>query len=149
MPTALQGAETIADLVAFRDAEGYQAVILAGGGVTEDNVGELVKNTGVSEVHSTAKSPKTLTFAAKHLSFLTKTEPDGVQAFNIPTQSLMEYRRPGMSMCAALPPSDWSWGCAEADRVRTILQAAAESDQSGHAPRGSQQAALPHSDCRS
>jgi hypothetical protein len=42
-----------------------------------------------------------------------------------PVESLMTFRRPGMLLCAALPPSDYAWGCADADRVQRIAAAAA------------------------
>ena len=47
-PTAAQGATTLADLV--RKA-GSRLVILAGGGIREENVGDLVSVSGVREVH--------------------------------------------------------------------------------------------------
>jgi copper homeostasis protein len=51
-PTALAGADRIAQLV--RQA-GDRCVILAGGGVNEANVAELVRRTGVREVHASLR----------------------------------------------------------------------------------------------
>lgn len=51
-PNALAGADLIARLV--RQA-GDRCTILAGGGVSETNVGELVRRTGVREVHASLR----------------------------------------------------------------------------------------------
>ncbi|GLC39774.1 hypothetical protein PLESTF_000884000 [Pleodorina starrii] len=92
-PTALQGAGTIAALV---QRAGGRLSVLAGGGVTPDNAAELVALTGVSELHSSAKR--------RHVSS-------------------MSYRRPGMSMAAPHPPSDYEWNVADADIVQQIVRA--------------------------
>ena len=47
--TALEGADTIARLV---DLAGDRITIVAGGGIREDNVREIIARTGVSEVHA-------------------------------------------------------------------------------------------------
>lgn len=47
--TALEGAETLARLVA---RAGSGLVVLAGGGIRAPNVAEIVRRTGVAEVHS-------------------------------------------------------------------------------------------------
>ena len=50
--TQLAGQSTIASFVKFiRDKGDNKLKILAGGGVTEDNIKELVDRTGVREVH--------------------------------------------------------------------------------------------------
>lgn len=51
-PTALEGSAVLADL--NRRGAG-RVIILAGGGVTPENVGRLIALTGVSEVHASAK----------------------------------------------------------------------------------------------
>src|SRR5262249_10015806 len=48
-PTALEGADTIARLVA---RAGSALTIIAGGSVRADNVGEIVRRTGVREIHA-------------------------------------------------------------------------------------------------
>jgi copper homeostasis protein len=47
-PSALAGVRTIARLV---ERAGDRLVVLAGGGITEENAGEVVRETGVSEIH--------------------------------------------------------------------------------------------------
>jgi len=51
--TALEGADTIARLV---DQAGGRITVLAGGGVRESNVREIIARTGVSEVHARISS---------------------------------------------------------------------------------------------
>lgn len=51
-PTAPEGAALIGSLV---DKAGDRIAIMAGSGVTPDNIGELVRATGAREYHSTAK----------------------------------------------------------------------------------------------
>ncbi|GIL93183.1 hypothetical protein Vretifemale_20580 [Volvox reticuliferus] len=91
--TALQGADTIAELV-HRSAG--RITVLAGGGVTPTNAAELVRRTGVTEIHSTAKR--------RHVS-------------------KMSYRRPGLSMASSQPPNDFEWNVADTDVVRQLVQA--------------------------
>ncbi|GLI65870.1 hypothetical protein VaNZ11_009506 [Volvox africanus] len=92
-PTALQGADAIAGLV-HRSAG--RITILAGGGVTPANAAELVRHTGVTEIHSSARS--------RHISN-------------------MSYRRPGLSMASSQPPNDYEWNIADADIVRQLVKA--------------------------
>lgn len=54
-PTAPEGAGLIARLV---EKAGDRIAIMAGAGVREDNIGELVKRTGAGEYHSTAKTSR-------------------------------------------------------------------------------------------
>ncbi|KAG2487021.1 hypothetical protein HYH03_014391 [Edaphochlamys debaryana] len=92
-PTALQGAGTLAALCT--QAAG-RIRVLAGGGVAPDMAAELVRLTGVTEIHSAAKR--------RHASAMT-------------------YRRPGMSMCSPHPPKDYEWNTTDADTVRALLNA--------------------------
>lgn len=50
--TAIEGAETLNEIVR---AASSRIIILAGSGVTSENVSELVRRTGVTEVHASAK----------------------------------------------------------------------------------------------
>lgn len=54
-PTALEGAAVIKQLVDFTSHFSHLKV-LAGSGVTPDNVGELIVKTGVCEVHGSCKT---------------------------------------------------------------------------------------------
>jgi len=65
---ALEGKETIRKL---KEQAGDRIIIMPGGGVSEDNIEELVSSTGCSEYHMSGKSL---------------------------VQSLMEYRKPGMTV---------------------------------------------------
>jgi len=92
-PTALAGAARIAELV--RAARG-RLTLLAGGGVNERNVAELVRLTGVTEVHGSLR---------------------GIQA------SRMVIRPPDVSLGA---PPDWPADAipvADTARVRAVRQA--------------------------
>jgi copper homeostasis protein len=51
-PNASQGADTLAEIVAQAN---QRITILAGGGVTSDNVSELIRLTHVDEVHASCK----------------------------------------------------------------------------------------------
>lgn len=89
-PSALAGAARIAELV--KAAHG-RVILLAGGGVNEGNVGELVRRTGVTEVHGSLR---------------------GIQ----PTR--MMVRPPDVSLGA---PPDWPADAipvADAARVRAV-----------------------------
>ncbi|PNW70742.1 hypothetical protein CHLRE_17g732700v5 [Chlamydomonas reinhardtii] len=96
-PSAIEGADTLAALV--RRGHG-RITVLAGGGVTPGNTGELVRRCGLQELHSTAKRVE---------------------------RSQVLYRRPGMSMVSARPPQDWEWPVADALLVRRLVEAAAEA----------------------
>jgi copper homeostasis protein len=54
-PTARDGADAIADLVRRAD---HRIRIMAGGGLREDHVTELVRRTGVSEIHVRGATPR-------------------------------------------------------------------------------------------
>ncbi|KAJ9520157.1 hypothetical protein QJQ45_030077 [Haematococcus lacustris] len=90
---ALQGAGMIAQLVG---EAGHDIIVVAGGGLTEENVEEVVRRSGVLEVHSTAKRA---------------------------VFSKMAYKRVGMSLCSGQLPSDYAWGEAEGGRVAALLEA--------------------------
>lgn len=51
-PTAMEGKETLKELVRLA---GDRITILVGSGVRPENVGELIRHTGVQEVHSSCK----------------------------------------------------------------------------------------------
>ena len=51
-PNAAQGADTLAEIV--KQAQ-QRIIILAGGGVTSDNVAELIRHSHVNEVHASCK----------------------------------------------------------------------------------------------
>lgn len=53
-PTAIEGMATLAAMV---DAAGGRVSIIAGSGVTPENVGRLIENTGIREVHGSASRP--------------------------------------------------------------------------------------------
>ncbi|KAL6761656.1 copper homeostasis protein cutC [Haematococcus lacustris] len=92
-PSALAGAGMIAQLVG---EAGHDIIVVAGGGLTEENVEEVVRRSGVLEVHSTAKRA---------------------------VFSKMAYKRVGMSLCSGQLPSDYAWGEAEGGRVAALLDA--------------------------
>jgi copper homeostasis protein len=52
-PTALEGVELIAEVV--KEA-GENTIIIAGAGITEKNIKEIIEKTGVRECHSSAKT---------------------------------------------------------------------------------------------
>ena len=89
-PNALAGAERIAELV---KASRGRISIMAGGGVNESNVAEIIRLTGVTEVHGSLR---------------------GIQ------QSQMQIRPPDVSLGA---PPDWPADAipvADTSRVRAI-----------------------------
>ncbi len=93
-PTALEGAEVIADLV--RRSAGRVA-IMAGGGVTAETLPPLLAATGVSEVHFSARAP---------------------------LESPMAFRRPGVFMGKAYTPEEYSRRATQAELVRRIIASA-------------------------
>ena len=52
--TAAEGADTLKQLVEAADGS---LNIMAGGGIEEDNVGDLIEQTGVREIHASVKFP--------------------------------------------------------------------------------------------
>ncbi len=93
--TALEGAETLASLVAR--ARGRIAV-MAGGGVREENVREIVQRTGVSEVHVRGTR-------------LARTAMS-------PVNERVRFRKP-------MPDDEGAFEETDEDRVRTIVTLAA------------------------
>ncbi len=94
MPTALEGAGNIASLV--RQADG-RMIILAGGGINENNVAAIVAQTGVTEVH----------FAAR------KT-----------VDSPMTFRNTNVLMGKAYQPDEYIRKETDLERIQKILKAA-------------------------
>jgi copper homeostasis protein len=68
--TAIEGAATIRHLV---DEAGGKTIIMPGSGVTEYNAADIVRFTGVREIHTSAKSSKksAMNFFNEHI-FMTK-----------------------------------------------------------------------------
>lgn len=91
--TALEGAELIAGLV--RRA-GERIAVMAGGGINERNVGRIVAQTGVREVHATARAQ---------------------------VESRMEYRNTHCSMGGTLRPPEFAWSATSAARVAALVRA--------------------------
>lgn len=90
--TALEGAELIAELV---QRAGERIAVMAGGGIDERNVGRIVAQTGVREVHATARAR---------------------------VESRMEYRRARCSMGGSLPPEEFAWSATSAARVSALVR---------------------------
>lgn len=93
-PTAPEGADVIARLV--RQSAG-RVVIMAGGGVTADNLPSLLAATGVREVH----------FSARAL-----------------VESPMIFRRQGVYMGKAYTPDEYTRKVTQAELVRRMTAAA-------------------------
>lgn len=93
-PTALEGAETIAQLVQHADG---RIIIMAGGGIHERNVARIVRQTGVSEVHMSGRSA-------------------------MPSQ--MRYHNSRINLGGALHPPEYIHQTTSATRVRAALDAA-------------------------
>ncbi|WP_242917895.1 copper homeostasis protein CutC [Pontibacter liquoris] len=92
--TAFEGTPLIAELV--RRA-GDQLVIMPGGGVNEQNIREIVSNTGVTEIHTSARSR---------------------------SESAMIFRRADVSMSGTQELSEYELLAADAARVSCLRQAA-------------------------
>lgn len=92
LPDVRSGLPTIAALV--RQAAG-RIVILPGGGVTPDLVPEIVANTGVTEIHLTARTAN---------------------------ESPMVYRRPEIRMGADAVPGEYERRVASEDLIRATRQ---------------------------
>jgi copper homeostasis protein len=100
--TAAEGATTLADLV--RSA-GSRLVVVAGGGVREENVHELVTISGVREVHVR----------------LTRLTHGGAA----PARTAVRIRR-------RLPEDEASWEETDEQRVRSFVRSVAAISISGH-----------------
>ena len=92
-PTAAEGASALADLV--RQA-GPRLVVMAGGGVREENVRSLVSRSGVREVHV-------------RLTRLARGGPE-------PVRPAIRFRRP-------LPEEEGAWEETDAERIRSFVNA--------------------------
>ncbi|MES2708828.1 MAG: copper homeostasis protein CutC [Verrucomicrobiota bacterium] len=68
----------ISRLAALVEQAGGRAVLMPGGGVTEMNLGEIVRATGVREIHLSARSPVSggMTFFNPHCHMGAFTQPD-------------------------------------------------------------------------
>lgn len=91
--TALEGAECIAQLVA---QAGERLTILAGGGITAENLPTLVKATGIRECHFSARRA---------------------------VDSPMTFRNPDCFMGKAYQPDEYSRRVADEDLIRRVVQA--------------------------
>lgn len=91
--TALDGAASLASLV--RQANG-RIGILAGGGINDDNVAEVVRKSGVGEVHVRA---------AAHV------------------ESRMVHRRAGVTLARAAAPGDYERVATRAEEMAHVLAA--------------------------
>jgi copper homeostasis protein len=95
--TALEGAPLLAALVA--QAKG-RIGILAGGSITSANVAEVVRASGVGEVHVRAA---------------------------LPLESAMRHRRAEVSLSRPAPPGDYVRAVARASEVTRVVEAALSS----------------------
>ena len=100
-PSAVEGAETIAALV--RQSAGRVAV-LAGGGVTHENTGHLVRATGVREVHVRGA---------------------------VRVESAMRFRRAGIAFGKPHVPDEYARTVTAADRIRLVVEACAGAAPTG------------------
>ena len=90
-PTALDGAEMLAELV---DQGGSDIAILAGGGINASNVAQVVRLSGVKEVHVRAAAAVT---------------------------SEMTFRPASITLARAKPPGDYERVGTRADEMRRIV----------------------------
>lgn len=91
--TALEGAASLASLV--RQANG-RIGILAGGGINDDNVAEVVRESGVGEVHVRAAAL---------------------------VESRMVHRRAGVTLARAAAPGDYERVATRADEIGRVIAA--------------------------
>ncbi len=89
-PTAIEGVDLIAELV--RKAEG-RITIMAGSGVNEDTVGEIVSATGVNEIHFSAVTYK---------------------------DSVMQFKNPHITAIGADGGSEYKYRTVDPERVKRI-----------------------------
>ena len=92
-PDVTRGASRIRDLVQLA---GNRAEIMPGGGLTEENLPQLVRDTGVREVHMSARAT---------------------------VQSAMIYRNPDCSMGTYSKEHEYEWREASAEKIRIAKQA--------------------------
>lgn len=90
--SALEGTKLIGELV---ERAGERIIIMAGAGVNEENVGQIIQSTGVKEVHGSLRASR---------------------------ESSMQFRSPHCSMSSAIIPSDYQRFITDAERVRTLVK---------------------------
>lgn len=97
--TALEGAETIAQLV--RQA-GDRIIIMPGAGVTPENIAELARRTGAREFHFTGR---------------------------VPEPSPMRYRHEGVSMGGTVTIDEYAYLFTDPQKIASAREALAALDQ--------------------
>jgi copper homeostasis protein len=95
--SALDGIDCIAALVC--QASG-RAIVMAGGGVNEDNIATIIAKTGVTEVH----------FAARRV-----------------IESPMKFRNPGVFMGKTYQPDEYARKETDVERIRDVIRAGSMS----------------------
>jgi copper homeostasis protein len=98
-PTAAEGAAAIADLV--RQA-GSRIVVMAGGGVRDENLRQLVATSGVREVH--------------------------VRLMRLTNSGEEATVRPGLRVRKSLPQDESAWEETDEHRVRSFVRTASDTD---------------------
>ncbi len=93
-PTVLEGLDLITDLV---QKAGDRIIIMPGGGITERNIGKIVAQSGVKEVHVVG---------------------------TVSVESPMHYRNPYVFMGGELRPPEFSRMVTDANRVKEFVRAA-------------------------
>ena len=96
-PTVLEGLDLIADLV--RKADG-RISIMPGGGITERNIGKIVAQSGVKEVHAAALAP---------------------------AEGRMKYRNPRVFMGGELRPPEYAVSLTDPNRIRALVSVIRQS----------------------
>jgi copper homeostasis protein len=99
--TAVEGAATLANLV---HRAGSRIIVIAGGGVREDNASQLLSTSGVRELHVR----------------LTRVMQAGPAIDN------------GVRLRRALPADERAWEETDAERVRRLVRMVAANPESGH-----------------
>ncbi len=99
--SALEGVDTLAALVRQGSA---RITIMAGGGIREHNVAEIVQRSGVTEVH---------------------TRPDLVRRGHVGAREVPLRR--------VFPPGAYDWEETDESRVRAVVSAVAEGGTAGNA----------------
>lgn len=90
--SALEGAKLIGELV---ERAGERIIIMAGAGVNEQDVGEIIQSTGVKEVHGSLR---------------------------VSRESPMTFRNPNCSMSSIAAVSDYQHFVTNAARVQALVQ---------------------------
>ena len=95
--SALEGTEMIRRLIHF--ARG-RVIVVPGGGITERNLGRILRETGASEFHGSARSSRV---------------------------SVMEFRNTRVSMGANFGPPEYSTKVADMERVASMVALSADA----------------------